>query len=102
MATKTRPMTFDRLISNHAQTIANLTEQPTTTDPGVFVEQVQTAADILSTGMNSTSHDDADTLTYAATYLADALPLDDSDTERAVLLRRANDHLNNIDATDYL
>lgn len=102
MGIKTRSMTFARIIANHGQTIANIVQQPATSDPASFTEQVQAAADLLSAGTTSSSQDDGDTLNSASAYLTDALAVDDSNPERSLLLRRANQHLNDIDTTDYL
>ncbi|GAA3032438.1 hypothetical protein FHS39_002562 [Streptomyces olivoverticillatus] len=102
MPTTPRLVTVDRVIANHGQTVANITQQTVATDLPDFIEQVQRAASILGLGLSSHFQDDADSLSSAATYLADALGLADSDPERAVLLSWANQHLDDLDESDFL
>jgi|GEM_PF-4211561 len=66
--------------------------------PEAFIDDLDGLAHVWANQGTGSLPEAADELAAAITYLRDALPLQDSDPEKAKLLRRAGKRLNNFDA----
>ena len=100
MTTKTRPLTIQQIIARHTPTLSAAAY----TDLGAltavaFLQQLEQARDAFST--SSAFVDATDAFDAALTYLTDAQELDDNDPDKAVLLRKADRHLSQVDPSDF-
>ncbi|MFD8545641.1 hypothetical protein [Streptomyces sp. NPDC059649] len=100
MATETRPLTIQQIIARHTPTLSAAAY----TDLGpltvtAFTQELEQARDALSTA--GVFADAADAFDAALTYLTDAQGLDDNDPDKAVLLRKADRHLGEVDPSDF-
>lgn len=66
--------------------------------PEAFIDDLDSLAHVWAREGHGSLLDGADELAAAVTYLRDALPLQDSDPEKAKLLDRAGQRLNTLDA----
>lgn len=100
MATDTRPLTIQQIIARHTPTLsaASYTDLGTLT-PVAFIQELEQARTAFST--SSTFADVADAFEAALTYLTDAQELDDNDPDKVALLRKADQHLGEVDPSDF-
>ncbi|QES45207.1 hypothetical protein DEJ49_33245 [Streptomyces venezuelae] len=96
---------FDSIIHRHGDLIATLLANGDRASlgevpPEEFIDKVDSAVHFL--GMSPFWSDDREAMSTAHAYLCDAYQLADDDPAKAVLIEKASDHLDDLDAEDYL
>jgi hypothetical protein len=87
-------LTVAQLVKKHADTLEEEMPDISRLQPAEWVEELSAVVGFWSTSANT--RDAADELGAALSYLRDALPLDDNDPKKQVLLDKADQHLSDL------
>ncbi|MEU6674825.1 hypothetical protein [Streptomyces sp. NPDC046925] len=103
--TTTTSSAFESIISRHGDLIATLVAGGDQTSLGEvsaeeFIDKVDSAVHFL--GLTPFWSDDREAMSTAHAYLSDAFQLTDGDPAKSVLIDKASDHLDYLDADDFI